>query len=261
MYSERWDDYRPEDLVWARLVPHRSRVERAVDVTAAWLVACQRPYVAVSGGKDSVAMLAIVQDAAQRIGRPPIDVMWHDSGVEWPHVPEVFDRLRALGLVHTLHIVRPDEDVLELKRRQMAGELSAWKKDELALFGPLRRYAEAHRLDAMALGLRSGESAGRAVSRATHGLTYRRTGGMLVCTPIADWLWQDVFAFIAARRLPLHPIYSAPLLQLEHRGRIRLSWWASTDHHRHGELTWVRVNYPQIFARLCAALPGVGRLG
>ena len=77
------------------------------------------------------------------------------------------------------------------------------------------------------------------------------------CLPLLYWTWQDVYAYTALHSLPLHPIYSAPLLELEHRGRIRLSWWLSTDHWRHGEIAWVRDNYPDIYARLRQALPNV----
>jgi hypothetical protein len=57
--------------------------------------------------------------------------------------------------------------------------------------------------------------------------------------------------------LPLHPIYSAPLLQLEDRGRIRLSWWLSTDNFRHGEVAWVRYNYPEVYAEIAKEIPEI----
>jgi phosphoadenosine phosphosulfate reductase len=266
----RWDDYREEDLVHARLAAHLRAVAKAQAAAEAWLGRCARPYVACSGGKDSVAMLHLVQEVARRIrargGNELVEVMWHDSGVEWPGTAEVFERLQAAGLVERLHVVRPEEDVVALKRRQLLGQITAERKDDLALFRPIRRFLsfppEPRTLpfDGVALGLRSEESSGRAVSRATHGLVYQRGDGMLVCQPLADWSWRDVFAYVATHRLPLHPIYSAPLLHLEHRGRIRLSWWASTDHHRHGELAWVKANFPDLYTRLVAAIPEAKRL-
>lgn len=251
-----WDDYRDEDRLHARLPVHRRRVERARAIVRDWLSQCRAPYIACSGGKDSVAMLHLIQCASAE----PTPVLWHDSGVEWPGVEQVFARLKDRQLVPALHVVRPKHDVIELKRRQLAGEISAASKDRLALFAPLAAAVRAAGYDAAAVGLRQEESRARAVDRATHGPIYRRRDGILRCLPLADWTWRDVFAYSVTHRLPLHPIYSAPLLDLEHRGRIRLSWWLSTDHWRHGEIAWVRDNYPDIYARLRQALPNVSTI-
>jgi 3'-phosphoadenosine 5'-phosphosulfate sulfotransferase (PAPS reductase)/FAD synthetase len=251
-----WDDYREEDRLRAKLPAFRRRVERTRAIVRDWLAQCRRPYIACSGGKDSVAMLHLIQCTAAE----PIPVLWYDSGVEWPGVDVVFDRLKSRQLCPKLTIVRPDVDVIALKRRQLAGELSAASKDRLALHEPIRHAVRTAGYDAAAIGLRQEESRTRALDRATHGPIHRRADGLLRCTPLADWSWQDVYAYIALQRLPLHPIYSAPLLDLEHRGRIRLSWWLSTDHWRHGELAWVRDNYPDIHARLRQALPNASHL-
>ena len=254
-----WDDYRAEDRLQARLPVHRSRIRTARRVVTEWLQRCERPYIAVSGGKDSVAMLHLVQSVAVPL-RGLLPVMWHDSGVEWPGVPEAFDRLRSAHLVDELVIVRPQADVLDLKRQQLAGEISAAKKDRLALFDPIRSAVEQHGFDGFAVGLRGEESAARLRDRRTHGMLYQQRAGLLRCTPLAYWTWSDVFAYIAAYQLPLHPIYSAPLLHRAHRGEIRLSWWASTDYHELGVVQWVRRAYPAIYARLVEALPEVSRL-
>lgn len=255
--GHRWDDYRPEDRLRARMGVFRRRVEQSRRIVAAWLPQVERPYVAVSGGKDSVAMLHLVQGVAREEDRPLLPVLWHDSGVEWPGVPEMFERLHGAGLIGELVTVRPEVDVLELKHRQEAGELSAAVKDRLALFDPIRRAVAARGFDGYALGLRRGESFGREMDRRRHGSLWRTRDGLLRCCPLADWEWQDVYAYGCLHGLPLHPIYSAPLLGLEHRGRIRLSWWASTDHRRHGELAWLRHNYPDLWERLTAAVPQV----
>lgn len=251
-----WDDYRPEDALHARLPVHQRRVSAAREVVRSWLSLSRSPYVAVSGGKDSVAMLHLVQSMSPNL----LPVLWHDSGVEWPGTEEVIQRLQSDGLIDVLYVVRPDHDVIDLKRQQIAGKISAKTKDRLALFDPVSRAVQAFEFDGAAIGLRAEESHARAMDGLTHGPVYRRKDGILRCLPLLRWAWQDVYAYIASHRLPLHPIYSAPLLNLEHRGRIRLSWWASTDHHRHGEIAWVRDNYPEIYHRLRIAFPEIGRV-
>lgn len=246
-----WDDYRPEDRLRARLPAFRRTVERSRALVQDWLAQCQSPYIACSGGKDSVAMLHLVQCAAPK----QIPVLWHDSGVEWPETEDVFARLQQRQLATKLLVVRPDVDVITLKRSQMNGEISAAQKDRLALHDPIKRAVTDAGFDGAGVGLRAEESHARTLDANTHGPIHRRRDGLLRCLPVLRWTWQDVFAYIALHSLPLHPIYSAPLLDLEHRGRIRLSWWLSTDHWRHGEIAWVRDNYPDIYARLRATLP------
>lgn len=249
--GHRWDDYRSEDRLHARSRVHGRRVARAQHVVREWLERCSRPYIAVSGGKDSVAMLHLVQSVAE----DPVPVMWHDSGVEWPGVDRIIARLQGAGLIRELITVRPDVDVIALKRRQERGEISAGTKDRIALFDPIARAVSERGFDAAAIGLRKEESRGRHIDRIMHGLIHANRSGLLRCTPIADWTWRDVFAYTAYHRLPLHPIYSAPLYHLEHRGRIRLSWWLSTDHYRHGEMHWVRLVYPEIDQKIRALTP------
>lgn len=64
----RWDDYRPEDLLRAGMGTYRRRYRRSIAIACEWLDQCSAPYVAVSGGKDSVAVLHLVQGAARSRG-------------------------------------------------------------------------------------------------------------------------------------------------------------------------------------------------
>lgn len=255
----RWDDYRQEDVIHAMSKAHLNRVARSVAIAAEWLAQCERPYVGVSGGKDSVATVGVVKMASSATGIRMPPLFWHDSGVEWPGSRIVIDRLISSGWARTLTVAKTETDIAELKRKQTDGEITSKQKDKIALFDPVNAAIERHGFDSAALGLRKEESHARRLDGNVHGPIFRKRDGMLRCTPIADWGWQDVFAFICQHKLPLHPIYSASLYGLENRGRIRLSWWLSTDHWRHGEVAWVRRNYPQVWAAICEAVPDAAR--
>lgn len=251
----RWDDYRPEDRLRARLSVFRRRVEQSRRIVADWLPQVERPYVSVSGGKDSVAMLHLIQDVARDHGRPLLPILWHDSGVEYSDIPEMFERLTSMGLVPELVVVRSPEDALDLERRFLNGEVTASAVDRRVMYGPFREVELSRGFDGFAMGLRRQESAGRRWNARCRGDTYRTTSGTLRCCPLGNWEWQDVYAYGCLHSLPLHPLYSAPLMGREHRGMIRISWWSDTDHE--GSFTWLRTYYPDLWERLTAAVPQV----
>lgn len=250
----RWNDYRTEDRIHALSARFSSKVEQGKAFAKEWLKRCSNPYIAFSGGKDSVATLGIVQSVAKDQGFL-VPVMWHNSGVEWPGVPLMLERLKADGWIDELHEVGTPEDVPELKRRQARGELSAAQKDKIALFDPVDTFITDHGFTGAAVGLRKEESKGRLLDGIVHGEVFEKKDGFIRCLPVNNFTWRDVFAYIALEGLPLHPIYSAPLHGLENRGRIRLSWWLSTDNHRHGEIDWIKRNYPQVYARILQEIP------
>lgn len=246
-----WDDYRKEDYIYAQMPIHGKRIAESHRIIRQWLEQCERPYIAVSGGKDSVVMLHLIQTISPTL----LPVMWHNSGVEFPGTDDMFDRLIDMKLIDQLHIVKPEYDVIELKRQQLLGEISSAKKDKLALFDPVNSFSSSGNFNGVALGLRREEGRGRSFDGAIHGAIYRKKDGMLRCCPVNHWKWHDIFAYIATNKLPLHPIYSAELLGLENRGRIRLSWWISTDHHLHAELSWLRDNFFETYHKLRCLFP------
>lgn len=251
----RWNDYREEDYIHAISYQFKKKAEQAESFVSDWLDRCDNPYIAFSGGKDSVATLGIVQSVASKIGFT-VPVMWHNSGVEWPGVKIMVDSLMKTGLIREFHEVTTPDDVIELKRMQEMGEISASKKDKIALFDPVEDFVKEHGFTGAAVGLRKEESKARLLDGIVHGEVFEKKSGFVRCLPINNFTWRDVFSYIAINNLPLHPIYSAPLLGLENRGRIRLSWWLSTDNHRHGEVDWVKRNYPMVYARIVKELGG-----
>lgn len=255
----RWDDYRHEDAIHALSPVFRRKVSQAEGFVEQWLERCDRPYIAFSGGKDSVATLGVVQSVAKRHGLI-VPVMWHNSGVEWPGVPLMIERMRSIGLIKDFYEVKTQADVPELKRMQARGEISAKQKDKIALFVPVDEFIKEYGFTGAAVGLRKEESKGRLLDGIVHGEVFEKKDGFIRCLPINNFSWRDVYAYIAEMQLPLHPIYSAPLNGLENRGRIRLSWWLSTDNHQHGEVDWIKRNYPQVYARIIKEIPSAANL-
>ncbi len=240
----------------ATLGTHRRRVDRALRVIDRALAASSNPYVAWSGGKDSTAMLHLVQ---QR--RPCIPVLCVQTDIELPDhaafVPEAARTLHA-----NLTIIRPDVSAWETVKT-LGGPFgqvnrASSKLDRLCFFDPIARVVKERGFDLVFLGLRAAESRARAMNRYTHGLLYANKGcGLLTCTPLGDWSGDDVFAYLVSRGLPVSPVYAKTMFHPQPE-RVREGWWVPGESAAaHGGLVWLKHYYPDLFARLAREFPEV----
>jgi len=87
---------------------------------------------------------------------------------------------------------------------------------------------------------------------AVHGIATERT-----CAPIGRWSAEDVWAYLYARGLPVHPAYAMSMGGLLDRDRIRVgplageraAAWAEQG-SGHGRLEWERRYYGWRLAEL-----------
>jgi 3'-phosphoadenosine 5'-phosphosulfate sulfotransferase (PAPS reductase)/FAD synthetase len=190
------------DLLRARSLSHRRRVADAQRVVAACLERSARPYVALSGGKDSLCVLAI----AARL-RPGIDAIWSDDELEYPPQPDYVPRAAGtLGAKLTIL----------LGWAQHAGWFSPWRDQpywrepvagSLHIGQPVESWSGQQGWDAALLGLRGAESTQRRIALRSRGPTYQVADGQWRCNPLASWTVDDVWALIAGWELPYSPAY------------------------------------------------------
>ena len=142
-------------------------------------------YCSVSWGKDSVVIASLVHQVS-----PETPMVWvRPAGAEMPGCEEVRDEfLRNF----------PEADY-----RECETEASVWNDQSVSnekAFLPARIAAGTRR---RIVGVRASESATRTMSMRYHGLATDE-----VCRPIGWWDVEDVFAFLAQNRLPVHPAYA-----------------------------------------------------
>lgn len=234
-------------LLHSRLRSHACAVDRAREAITCWLSQCDRPYIACSGGKDSLCVLHLIREQ-----RPDTPAVYFDAECAFPEVSDWLDR--------TANVIRypADEPILETIARL---GLDAGKALEAAtlqstVYGPIRRLIAQYGYDGVAYGLRGEEHRNRQIHRAVRGPVFRyKRDGLLCCQPIANWTYRDVWAFVAARELDYCAVYDRMWDMPEREQRV--SYWAGETNRQNGRYLWLKRNYPELWNRLAAMIPGV----
>lgn len=258
-----WETWRRTALVHARTDGHRRRVRVAIDVaTAAFEETGGSIALMWSGGKDSTAMVHLV---CAESGLSVVAVSEKDD-LDYPGEDDYIERLASKwGL--DLRIVRPPGSLIEwLENHSTELEAGEDVHGRSAALSKENFYdvieAATEPFDGIFLGLRKGESHGRLMNRVTHGHTYRRRDGKLVCQPLADWSGLDVMAYMAARDIEPLPVYRCVGFDPTHTAepwRVRKSWWLPGAGARYGATAWLKHYYPSLYRKLETVIRGSSR--
>lgn len=244
--------------VRSKMKSYQAKKEKAIECCAGVLEQSSAPYAALSGGKDSVAMCFLLDEAARKTGKG-YRIWAHVSDASFPGTAETIKETAQ-------RVGRPlDLDVSE----QSAFE--ALKNEERAAFGKtgvffdaVRKYAKEK--DAVFVGVRASESRRRARAAKTHGQVFesRSMGRVTVCHPLLWFQVYDVAAVLSEYGAPIHPIYYKTQIEVGKNSEgeerfIRLSYITSRDLLNKGTAVFLKYNYPAEYAKLCEAWPEIRR--
>jgi phosphoadenosine phosphosulfate reductase len=204
------------------------KVDHALDI----IRLAPPPYVAFSGGKDSLVALAL----ARQIYKYPT-AMWCDDELEYPeqetYIPDVcahmgVDLVVMQGGSTHADWFRPWTDT------------PFWRQPSPYMIWDDRHpswWAMEHGYEATILGLRRDESIKRRLYLSKKHEVYQVKTGMVMCHPIAGWTLNDIWAAIVAWNLTYNPVYDrlteigVPLskqrvgpLPLSNAGHLREGW-------------------------------------
>jgi len=169
--------------------------------------------VSMSGGKDSCAMLAYLHD---RYPQVETHVVHADTGFEHikPISAEAFARQVTESLGYTLAVVRnPNKTYLEMvERRGMFPAMSMRQCTSDLKRGPIEVYLRNHcqaKVIVNCIGIRADESTARSKQTPWKLNTKLSKAGRLVydAMPIFTMTTEQVYADLATRSIPLHPVY------------------------------------------------------
>lgn len=229
---DHWRVLERIDRRYATTSIHRRRVERAQHELISF-AAGGRCYAGVSWGKDSVCLAHIVATHA-----PHVPLVWiRIEPVRNPDCVLVRDAFLAR------HAVTYDEIIMEYEPNE-----TRWVEG----FGPQKTgeippahvrgfaVASARHGDRHLSGIRAAESSRREARMRKDGHATRRT-----CAPLGWWRAEDVFGYLAAHELPVHPAYAYTLHGTRQRERLRVdALWGPTG-TGHGRREWERYYYPE----------------
>lgn len=181
----------------------RQHVADALTLVGHALNQARRPIVAVSGGKDSLATMALVLRL-----HPTCPLVWSDDELEYPETVAYMTLLRELA---------GDQLTVVCGHATHAGWFRAWSRSpawrvplpgSVTIPGLADDWLARQGYDCVFLGTRGSESRQRRAHFARRGLLYQvRRGVPWRCSPIAAWTEDDVWGLIARWRLPYNAAY------------------------------------------------------
>lgn len=252
-----FEEFLERGRIQSKMLSYQRKKEKAIEVCAEQLASHKSPYLSLSGGKDSVAMAFIVNEAANRCGKT-FRIWSHISDASFPGTEEIVREV-AERVNRPLDIYKPDFsafDVVGEKQRQKFGKTGVF-------FASIREYAKDK--DLSFVGVRAAESKRRMQAAKAHGMVFHSSiGDCDIVNPLQWFSLDDVSAALYEYKAPVHPIYSKVSVDTGTNSNgeqifIRLGYITSKDLIDKGTAVFLRVNYPDKFNKLAEAFPEIRR--
>lgn len=191
----------PERAAAPDLLPNA--VGRAVARIGRWLNHTDRPYVAYSGGKDSLVVLSLIEAF---FGEDLMPAVWSDDELEYPGVVEhmrtcrkAMDRYGKSDLFRVVRGTTMHEGWFRSWTDRPYWRVPLPRSERVA--GTSQDWARAEGFDGVALGLRMEESRQRKAHGLLRGGVYQSQNGEWRCQPIYDWTDAEVWGYLAVHDL------------------------------------------------------------
>ena len=231
-----WFELEEADLVHAETKAMRARELQATDAIEQFVAAGQPCYAGVSWGKDSVVVAHLLWRVARGVPlvhlrptnhNPDCDLVRDAYFAGFPGQPyeEVLVDYGGIDRISLPH--------QEVDRQTDQRWYAAIRQCE-------KVYGGRH-----ILGIRAGESMGRRFRMMRWGLNSKNASA-----PIGRWTTQDVFAYLATYRLPVHPAYGCLGGGRWPRERLRVAEIGDTHGTGSGRREWEQEHYGDVLRRL-----------
>lgn len=233
------------------------KLNDSIDLCAEQLKNHKSPYVALSGGKDSGVLTYIVNEAAKKTGKD-YRIWSHVSDASFPGTVETVNKIaESLGKTVDYYSSKYSalETVSKTSQKRKFGKSGVF-------YDSIRQYAADK--DLSFVGVRASESKRRKRAANVHGQTFHSSsmGNVDVCYPLLWFRLEDIAAATVMFNIPLHPIYKKQSIDPGKNVNgedcfIRLGYITSRDLLDRGTAIFLKLNYPDIFAKLQNVYPDI----
>lgn len=251
-----FNEYIERGQINSLLSSYKRRKKQAIDICKEQLLTHNSPYVALSGGKDSVAMAFIVDEAARSVGKD-FSLWLHMSDASFPGTLETCEKVARM-LNRRLDVYNHDQSAFELinnPQKRVFGKSGVF-------FDSVRAYNADK--DLAFVGVRAAESKRRMEAAKAHGMTFhsKSMGDSDVCNPLAWFSVYDVASVLYEYNAPIHPIYKKISIDEGNNANgepkfIRLGYITSRDLLDKGTAVFLKLNYPDIYNKLIKSFPEI----
>jgi phosphoadenosine phosphosulfate reductase len=186
--NKRW---RETFLNYSKLDEHKKKVEEAKATIKKALQTCKKPYVAFSGGKDSLCVLHLVSS----IQKDVFILHWDYGRYFIPR--ELHDEILEIARGFSSNVMVFTSDRYEKEKREAYNVLGE------EFFEKVVPKLIEEGFDCVFLGLRKEESSSRRVRIKNQ----RHLTPIKEFYPIENWTWLDVWAYIVSNNIRYLSIY------------------------------------------------------
>lgn len=230
--------------LWACMSEHKTKLAVARRIVGEALATCPSWYVALSTGKDSTVVLALVREQAS-------EIVAHHSRHQWM-LPESVAYLD--GVANVRQVAYQDLEGTDWAQRwtnQADAEATGARwltAEQIATRGAPEQ--------GVFLGLRADESAARQVHLRSLGVLHcNQAIGVWQCNPIAWWTAMDVWAYIVSNDV----LYNAAYDRLAEIGvplaQQRIGPLAVERVIGYGQLALLKRGWPDLYNRFAERYP------
>lgn len=197
---------------------YQAKIAKALEIVQAALDSSKKPYVAYSGGKDSLVLADMVLRACPNV------LIWHFWFGPY-YFPDELE-YEVLSAVRSFGATNIKVDTSEKYCRGRTPKNIFFPE----LHGKIIPQMVTDGYDLSFVGLRKEESSRR---KAKASKPIRWTGKMLECYPLADLTARDIWTYIVTRKLPYCSHYDryGALLGIEH---VRMSTFFDPEFDKFG---------------------------
>jgi 3'-phosphoadenosine 5'-phosphosulfate sulfotransferase (PAPS reductase)/FAD synthetase len=187
------DKWKRTFMMWSNTDEYEKKVIEANKIIKDCFNQFKNPYLAFSGGKDSVAMLHLVLQIM-----PDIPVWLWDHGpylIPRSMQNEIEENAKNQGVKIKNLFVRTSG---QLNNPDARWDYMRWYR---TFFSNLSTLIDTKKWDCVFLGIRREESGARKI-RARDPFNYTIDRKIPQCYPLHEWTWRDVWACIISNNLP-----------------------------------------------------------